>query len=197
MSAYRDPGAPGLPVRPLQPTYTPHACVILAIDPGEVSGFAIFAYGVPKQSGIVRARDSLGRNFIVGSAVEMARSYKQPLVVVAEKWPLRVSGGAGWRPAGAPRESWGMWLVAINDAAIPKRRIVRVQVGQWSAAILGNRQLKTEARRARSIALAKSRFGRVASHDEAAAICVGLWASHAPEVGKALPKRRAQKGRAA
>lgn len=91
-----------------------------------------------------------------------------------------------------------MWLAAL-DGRVPKRRIVRVPVGRWSAKILGAAALTTEQRRARSIAVANARTRRtdsraitraITSHDEGAAVCVGLYAARSPEVGRVLPKGR-------
>ena len=164
-------------------SWAAHRCVLLAVDPGETSGWAVFLSGSLVASG--HGSGMSPRNCAVAMALDLRTDHGLPLVVVAESWPLR------WRPAGAPREAWGMWLTAIADV-VPKRRIVRVQVGRWSAKILGSCALTTEARRARSVAVARARTGlAITSHDEAAAVCLGLYAVRCPEVGRVLPKRRA------
>lgn len=177
-------------------SYTAWPCVILAVDAGRVSGWSVFVSGSPVAAGHgdVPAVCRYAIKDVIKAAVETGL----PVVVAAESWPLR------WRPNGAPREAWGMWLASL-DGMVPKRRIVRVQVGRWSAKILGSCALSTAQRRQRSVAVAGASLLRAGwpartlssvpewSHDEAAAVCIGLWASHAAEVGRVLPKGRAKR----
>ncbi|MCC6649097.1 MAG: hypothetical protein IT374_26450 [Polyangiaceae bacterium] len=171
---------------PAQPAaYQPHECAILSIDPGEVSGWALLVTGLVCASGT--AAGSTERASAIARAVNKAHFWSRPLVVVAETWPRRMRGGV---PTGA-LSAWSLWRESLAESGIPKRRVVRVHVGRWSAAILGGAALTTEQRRARSIARARHETARESiDHDEAAAICIGIYASRSPEVAKVLPKRR-------
>lgn len=167
-------------------SWAAHRCVLLAVDPGETSGWAVFLSGSLVASG--HGSGMSPRNCAVAMALDLRTDHGLPLVVVAESWPLR------WRPAGAPREAWGMWLAAIADV-VPKRRIVRVQVGRWSAKILGACALTTERRRSLSLMYANAEADRrlITSHDEAAAVCIGRYGVRCPEVGRVLPKGRTKR----
>lgn len=172
-------------------SYEPHACVVLAIDPGETSGWAVLVRGAldPRRDAyrcgvLYSTAFHTHRLAAISIARDASSHHGLPLIVVAEKWAVR------WRPAGAPRESWGQWLAALDEAGIPRRRIVRVNVGKWSAKLLGSMALTTEQRQARSIAVAKARFGLDVTHDEAAALLMAAWASRAGEVANVLPRRK-------
>lgn len=169
-------------------SYRPHEAVVLAIDPGASSGYAVLRSGWWSASGVLGPRAThADRVRAVSYAIDAARLFALPLAVVAEKWAIR------WRPAGAPRESWGQWLAALAEAKVPSRRIVRVNVGRWSAKLLGAMALTTEQRQARSVAVARARFGLDVTHDEAAALLMATWGSRAAEVGRVLPKGRAKR----
>jgi hypothetical protein len=89
-----------------------------------------------------------------------------------------------------------MWLSAWENAGGSKRRIVSVYPQTWRARLFGKTvgTLPLERAFARS---SKSSRARGMGHglppeigpDEAAAICIGKWATHAGEVGAVLPKR--------
>lgn len=178
-------------------SYTAWPCVILAIDPGETSGWAVMRGGhVPgtltSKPACGATSGSAGRAEAINTAVAFAKWQGLPLVVVAETWPRRMAGGLR---VGA-FASWQGWREALAEAKVPKRRIVRAQMARWSAKVLGSAFLTTEARRARSLVVANARFGLALGpddHDVAAALCLGIYATHAAEVGAVLPKGRAKR----
>ena len=171
------------------PSFTAHPCVILAVDPGAKSGWAIFDRGRYVTSGV--ATRSLGRKVAIDSATDQAKMSGLPLVIVAEKW---TAGGLHANPAtmAGLGAAWGMWAEAIEEAGIPKARIVRVFPQTWRAAILQPRRgTKSEVLKAMSVVRAQAITGMAdVNHDEADAVCIGLWATKAAVVAAKIPKRR-------
>lgn len=164
----------------------PHQCVILAIDPGAASGWALFFRGRLAQSGVAKWRDL--REVIVTNAYRRAAEICLPLVVVGEKWT------GVWRHGQSAlqglAEEWATWKFAALDAGVPKRRIVRVATSTWRAALIGGRQRPTEEWKAAAKAVVRARYDlSVLGDDEADAILIGAWACHAGEVAKVLPRR--------
>lgn len=170
----------------------PHTCVILAIDPGKASGWAIFVAGESGESGVARTR--IDRRDACVLASDVAEVRKLPLVVVAEKW---TPGGkfAGARTMAGLGAQWGLWLAAIEEAEIPKARIIRVHTQTWRAATLGGGWgIKSDEWDWRAKACVSRETGVLITDDnEADAICIGLWAIRAGEVGAKMPKRAAKK----
>lgn len=167
----------------------PHQCAILAIDPGRTSGWALFARGEHVYSGT--ATTHLDRVDLAQLAVEAARNNGAPLVVVGEIWtPGGKFGGA--RTMAGVGASWGQWLAAFEAAGIPKARVMRVKVQTWRAAVLGGAfGRKTEQWHAMATRRATVAIGRAPTDaNEAEAVCIGIWATYAPEVAKKVPKGR-------
>lgn len=188
--------------RPLPRSFVPHACLVLAIDPGEQGGAAIHGRGAYHGVFEVRPGDE---SRIVECALRLATELRLPLVVVGETWTF---GGrrADPRATGAMRarlsERWGMWLGALLAAGFPKRRIVRVNSRTWQARELGaGWGVKSDELKRRARAVAQRLTGNAGawsmSDDAADAVCIAWWARTAGEVEAVLPKPRAPKGRAA
>lgn len=173
----------------LPPSPTAWACTILAVDPGERSGWAIWRDGRPLLW-------SECCDVFTGGAddgVAHLLRFPGPHIVVVER-PFRtrfgtqVAVGAGdliWRRA-AERAGLG-------------RRIVRVYPATWRARVLGKgfasakRDLVRVEERRVATAITGGMFALGA--DESPALCIGKWASYAGEVGAKLPRLR--KGKAA
>jgi hypothetical protein len=172
----------------LPASLTPHDCIVLAIDPGKVSGFAIFVKGFLVWSD--SARTHADRFDPASWAMSEAREWGLPLMVVAEKW---TPGGrfAGARTMAGLGASWGLWLAALEDAGIPKARIIRVHTQTWRAATIGGgRGIDTQEWKRRARVRASQEAGLLVEDDNAAdAICIGLWAIRSGEVGAKMPKR--------
>jgi hypothetical protein len=170
-------------------------CVILAIDPGEVSGWAIHAWPfqteglrVPGVSGT--AATHAERCSAVTRARSVAELYQMPLVIVAETWTRFGKWGAA--QAAGTAAQWGRWQVAIDEAqlaAMPKlgrvkafSGVVRVQSNVWYSATCGTTRDPREVRLQRAMLRAG-----VNNPDEACALCIAAWAEWAPKVRKLLP----------
>lgn len=118
-------------------TPRPHACVVLAIDPGATSGWAIphqcvLLHNVRVsdvtliESGV--ARTAAERAYAVSRVVEASRIYGVPIAVVAEKWSSHGAFG-GARTQRGLGAAWGAWREQLELAGIPKRRVIRVLAG--------------------------------------------------------------------
>lgn len=172
---------------------SPHRAVILGIDPGATSGWALLyvdAHGRERlEAGTCRgaSRD------VVDRALALAAETGLPLVVVAERWSA--GGWASHTTLLGLGAAWGAWLAAL-DGRVPKRRIVRVYSQTWRAAIIGGRQRSTEAWKESACRVAFVRWGVVLGPDAAEAACIAAWGARAGEVGAALPKSRAGRRRA-
>ena len=172
-------------------SYDAHPCVVLAIDPGKVSGWAVLARGVLTASGT--ARTHVDRRDAVSSATRTAHEASLPVIVVGEQW---TPGGkfAGARTMAGLGAQWGLWQAAFEELAVPKRRVLRVHTQTWRAAILGGGfGVKTAEWDARAQRRASQTAGvHVDDDNEADAICIGLWAARAAKVGDVVPKRKAR-----
>lgn len=160
---------------------------ILAIDPGKNAGAALFVRGVLIESWQVKPG---GESAIVAEAV--VRAEGEPLVVVRENWML-----GGRRKGDKTRHqhigmlpglgvAWGRWEGALLNVGVPASRIVKVYSRTWQSRVLSGRVLTRES----AIAIAKERASTLAhrdvGEDEAVAICIGIWATEAPDTLAAL-----------
>lgn len=176
-------------------SYRPHKCVILAIDPGKVSGWAIFIHGRYVISGVARTLED--RQAAVAKALEVAGT-DLPLVVVGESW---TTGGkfGGHRTQAGLSEQWGIWR-AFAEAHVPARRILRALPAQWWSALglygrMGHDALKQGSRK--HAARVTGRPFEAFPEDEADAIGIGTWAVRAPAVLTAITPRAPKKRRTA
>jgi len=114
---------------------TPFHAVILAIDPGNTSGWCIAENGAvhPEHAGTIAIDDGLAMAGIVAESFAVAADAGLPCIVVAEKW-----SAGGWLSTdtllglGA---SWGAWRSVLLDAKVPKSRIVRILPQSWRAGL--------------------------------------------------------------
>lgn len=173
----------------------PHEVVVLAIDPGEKAGAAVLVRG--RVTDVLAIRPG-AEPLAVELAKTVARDAALPLVVVAEKWSNHgVFGGARTqRGLGA---AWGRWDGALLAGGIPRRVVVRVLPRTWQAKIVSGIALPRE-RLAAAVASVADRALRQdpdaplpanLTLDQAAAVCIGLWAARAGEVAAVMPKPRA------
>lgn len=171
----------------------PHQAIILAIDPGKRSGWAIFIDGKLIRHGT--ARNDAERHDVVEMAAAYALNHKRKVVVVGESWR---QGGRfdGPRTMAGLGASWGAWLVPIRMKGIGTTRILRVPVGEWRRAVHGGSCYRTRSEW-HHLACSRATYEAgeiVANADEAEAICIGIWASKAAKVkAKLTPKRRRAK----
>lgn len=170
-----------------EPVYQPHKCTVLAVDPGETSGWAIMHHGKVMAVGHC---DVFGAD--PAEVIKRALSFSGPLVAVIER-PFRVksqnSTGIG---AGDV-----IWRKRLEEAGCG-RRIVRVYPPTWRARILGRdpttgkswanaprNEVRPEEQRVARLMLKRPNV----HPDEAPAFLIGWWGCYAGEVGARLPKR--------
>lgn len=178
----------------------PHDCVILAIDPGACSGWALFKRGHLIMSGVAMRADQ--RSDVMTSAEAFAGDLGTPgcrFVVVREDWTVGGGKGTGargtrWNVAtilgmGA---SWGRWLEQLEVSGMAARRIVRVTPATWRRVLkgVGPTRSRDEAKATAQL-FARAKLGGLAhiEPDEAEAIAIGFWAISSLEVEAVLPKR--------
>lgn len=176
---------------PVLASIVPHHCVVVAVDPGETSGWAIFVHGVLVDSGELPASSIRVIENVIEEARWIAASRELPLVLVRER-PF--GGTMGRNSSGASR----VWKACWDSADVVRSRSVAVYPSTWRSRVLGrgwgNRKrevVRPEEQRVAKLIAGKATVGA----DESAAVCIGRWACHALEVAAKLPKVR--KARAA
>ncbi len=178
-------------------SYKPYNAVILAIDPGKVSGAALFKCGELKYHGPV---DSFGKmQNAVQRAAAGAGSYVTqdgkglPLVIVIERFVPHGKWSAASR-AGL-NENVGMWKAAI--AELPKRRnygpyVVRVYPQTWRGKLYsaaGPGEFTSDGWKDVAVGYVENAYSITTDHNTAEAILIGRWSCRAGSVGDVLPKR--------
>lgn len=169
------------------------SCVVLAVDPGEKCGVAIFWRGGYVDSRAIDGYDPKAIAYWITNANWYANALshlydcKVPVVLVLEKPPRGGQAFEGRSPAG-PASVIGcrkLWQHMWRELAKVKRLRCDVYPVSWRAAMLGmvgGPLLKRmEGLRANAIA-----GKHMHSHDEAVAVLIGAWASRAGEVGLVL-----------
>lgn len=178
------------------PSPVPHPwpCVVLAVDTARVSGWSIWAQGKYAQSGELDTLNEGTLRNVVASAVQLAEVCDVPCVLVLEKpWGGNVTVVAA---LGAARERWqAAWRsLATGD----KSKVVLVAPVTWRARVLGKHTVRMKrddvrpAEQAMGLQLKGARPGAMVGGiglDEAPAVCIGYWATHAGELAKCLGKR--------
>lgn len=170
----------------------PWASVVLSVDPGDKCGVAIYNHGVYYDSAVGDGYDPTFIAMWIGQAVFVAQQCDEPLVLVLEKPPAGGRGFGNRSPLGAgsvqgSRKLWKkLWTKHTETVS---RYVVDVYPPCWRSRVLGT-IIDPQPRERLRAAIEKhgdaSRAG-VFSQDEAAAVCIGVWASNAPEVADVLP----------
>jgi hypothetical protein len=199
---------PRRPKKPPAPdSYIPHDCVILAIDPGKTSGWAVRGPRHSHEAEMIASGECSDGSMAVAlihAAKAVADKTKRPLIVVAETWTTgdrvqdRRMQAATLLGLGA---AWGQWQAALREAGLPKSRIVRVNVATWRAKVIGGPMARTsEEWKAAAMRIASGMYPnldrallqrdreRKIGPDEAEALCIMHWATHAGAVGVAVKK---------
>lgn len=177
---------------PIPQAFAPHDALILAIDPGKAAGAAIIDSGRPGITVVLAEAVKPGDEAdIVDLAMTRARAEGRVLMVVREKWQ---AGGHRMTPSmlAGLGAAWGRWEAALLASGYPLSRVVRVYPSTWKARTIGApRGDKSQASKTRAKYFAERLLGKpLESHDAADAVCIGVWASRAVEVGEKIPKRR-------
>jgi hypothetical protein len=171
---------------------TPWNCVICAIDPGKVSGVAI--YRLSKLFDYGRTHEGAVEEW-VGGAWDSAMCTSTPLIFVIE----RHNHHGKWNDAGLAgvSESVGVWKHYIQQLPVIKPRgwspkILRVKVDEWRSGIFGHcraprtcfdkktRKMTTDKRYWKQVACQRA---GVTDHNEAEAILIGEYATKWWKVG--------------
>jgi hypothetical protein len=116
-------------------SYTPWNCVILAIDPGQKSGVAIYSQGLRVTSGTNHDKPV---PYWVRIAGRVARAENIPLIVVIESHVVH----GRWNAAGfaGTAESVGVWKEYIGklEGLKWKPKVLRLPVDTWRKGIYGS-----------------------------------------------------------
>lgn len=169
--------------------------ILLAIDPGKVSGWAVVdAEGAALAAGEARSPEDRAHAIRVGKG--HVRALHSSLVVIREHWQgtFRKDRSSARTIAGLGA-SWGRWAEQLELARHPRRRIVSVGQSTWRAAILRGGACRTTPQwKAAAKAFAVTRWPQLAavwheSPDACEAACLGLYGTKAPEVFRVALKR--------
>jgi hypothetical protein len=191
-----------------QPSRLPWRCVLLAVDPAKLSGWALFRDGLLLGHGL--ASSARERELVAQWAFAEARSGGLPLIVVAETWNAR-----SFKPAASARPgvraatrlstatligmgaSWGRWLEQLEREGELRLdrwvgpKVVRVEPTTWRAVTIGNAgnaaSMKLRALQRAQCACVDRGLLPPADTNVADAIVIGQWGCHAGQVGEVLP----------
>jgi hypothetical protein len=178
-------------------TPQPWECVILAVDTARVSGWSLTRDGKYVTSGEVDTSQfgavlSVCSRFcgkaesVVPANAEPIGNHSRPIVLVLESpWGGNVHVVAA---LGAARERW---VDAWKRCDQSPGRVVKVTPNVWRGPVIGGRYARCsrEQIRAQEQLLAARIVGRPCGPDEAPAVLIGQWASHARVVGTVIGKR--------
>lgn len=172
----------------------PWPCVVLAVDTARVSGWSIWVQGKYAQSGEFDTLNASEIERVVSAGALLAEAGDVPYVLVLEKpWGGNVTVVAA---LGAARERWlSAWRkLAVGNVG----KVVTVAVPTWRARVLGGNTIGMKRDQVRPIEQAAAlglkgarpgvSVGGVGP-DEAPAVCIGKWATHAGELAKHMGKR--------
>jgi hypothetical protein len=169
------------------PAPKPWLCVVLAVDTATNSGWSIYDCGKYVDSGELNTTtyDAAERmDAYVRLALDLAEHTEAPCVMVLE---TPYGGSVDVIAAlGAARERW---LRAWRDARQPKAKVILVAPSTWRGALGISQRGGREAIRETERMIARAKVKRDVGSDEAPAILIGLWASSAGSVGRAIGKR--------
>lgn len=166
-----------------------HKCVVLSIDQGIRSGWAVFKWGQLVISG--KAINHTQRMAAMVAAQQAAETASLPLVVALEGHDqLPASMGQNTATLIGLGASRGRWQEVAEMRGVPQKRVVQIGVADWRRRVLGKqKRIKRATAKAMAVNAALALYGVRCEHDEAEAICIGASAFHHPAVGAAVPSR--------
>jgi hypothetical protein len=145
-----------------------------------MSGWSIWDHGQLVSSGEVGIDDWITLTRICERAMERGET----CVLVLER-PFGGSNSGTLMALGAAHHAWRKaWKLTGGSS----RKIVRVDVSTWRSQVLGMTRGPGLQQRERETALS-FKGGSDVGPDEAAAICIGRYATHAGEIGAVLSAR--------
>jgi hypothetical protein len=173
-------------------SFTPWLCIVLAIDPGRKSGWALFIAGRLDAHGDGNTHDA--RTAAVLRALDRSKVLGLPLVVVGETWKAsrNAKTDARMNPAtlAGLGAAWGLWAAALEMAGVPKARVMRVAQNDWKRKVVGTSYAKHAATLLTVRRLLNIAKDAPIPEDELAAMGIGLCAIRLGRVGAKLPKPR-------
>jgi hypothetical protein len=184
------------PKRGPSPSPRPWRCSLIAVDTAENSGWAFWSSGTLHSSGEIDTSDGSALLKCVRSGAWLAKEFTEgPLVLVLEApygGPKHAGQVATLVALGRAQERW---LRAWKDAGEARARVVMVQPQTWRCALFGSVRGMKRAELHKLEDLNAQAIMGVHAHvaalgaDEAAAICIGQWASYAAAVGEVIGKK--------
>ncbi len=175
----------------------PWRAVLLAVDPGSKrSGWSIWVGGLVHRSGECRLSISEIAQ-VVRAAQWYGGEYDMPCVLVTERPFMQKRGKAH----GASDHAHKLWRDVWEDCGCVKKRVVRVYPSVWRSTVLGpghgnmprDKVRPVEQRKALDLltnyGYGPQPDGAAMGPDQAPAIVIGRWATHAGEVGASLPAK--------
>lgn len=174
-------------------TTTPNRCVVLGIDPGRSSGWAIMASNIV--SSALWENGTLNKVVFVDSGVckhvaEYANVYSLavstaneaffPLVVGRESWtPGWTKGKRTFKSIVGTGAAWGRWQAILESVYFPKSRIFSVASNEWRKHVLSLNPGKYTREQAKRYAITLCRENRwftgEINHDAAEATLVAYY----------------------
>lgn len=163
-----------------------HRCVVLAVDQGKRSGWAVFEQAELRASG--KAINHTQRLAAVQSAQRISENSDLQLVMALEGHDhMPASMGANTATLIGMGAARGRWQECAEMSGLPSKRIVEIGVADWRRRVFGKqRKLRRAAVKEMAIRAAQVLYGVTCLDDEAEAICIGSCAFHHPAVGAAL-----------
>ncbi len=166
--------------------------VILGVDCAGHSGWSRWALGCYERSGEVDTRETSFVESVIFGAVARARELDVPCVLVLEQ-----AYGGNVRVVLALGRAQERWLKPWSKFAIGNvGKVVKVPIPTWRAVELGPGSVAMKRDEVRPLEqaaalelLASFRQPGGVGPDEAPAILIGHWATHAGELAKLLGKR--------
>lgn len=168
------------------PVFRPWACVILALDTAEQTGWSIRSLGKLKGHGEFKIYSDAGVRRVV-DVVERAKSAAAQLNV---PWVCMSERSWGGHMGLGATHAWGYWTFALRNAQLPRARMGQVYPATWRARVLakGMASAERDVVRLHEQQTACALVGHTCGPDESAAILIGKWATQAGETGELLPK---------
>jgi hypothetical protein len=140
--------------------------VLIAIDPGATSGWALFEGNDLVASGVAK---SLGDRQAV---MERLSDHAADITAVLEDWTA-----GGWKAVsqllgmGSAR---GRWLEQLETIGIRGSRVHGVYPQTWRTVLAPLKRKTNEEAKASARTVARAHLGRDVGPDEAEAVCIGL-----------------------
>lgn len=169
-----------------RPSFRAWDCIVLALDPANTTGWAIWIRGKYHASGEFEIFTGDGVREcvrVVDIARDLSLSLQIPWVAMAER-------SFGGHMGTSETSALGFWRFALLNAQLLPGRVGLVYPSQWRARILGRGMGSKPREEIRPIEQAHARTTtskKTIGEDEAPAVCVGEWAAKAGETALLLP----------